>query len=101
MTLLYALGCIALLLFGVYYAYTQGKRKHESDHKGEEFNVRPKDEYEIEFKISFPLKDGGYRETSTMKINVTAESPQQAKKKLIIHVMSKVQVTVTSHKRIV
>lgn len=90
-----------LIMGALIFVYYKGMRKHQKDQKNDEFNVRPKDEYEIEFKISFPLKDGGYRETSTMKINVTAESPQQAKKKLITHVMSKVQVTVTSHKRIV
>jgi hypothetical protein len=96
-----ALVLIALVFLVLYYVYTQGKRKHENEVKGDDFNVRPKDEFEIEFKISFPLKNGEYRETSSMKINVTAESPQQAKKKVVDHVMSKVQVTVTNHRRII
>lgn len=60
-----------------------------------EMRVIPLDTFNIKFKISFPLKDGSYRETSLIRIEVPADSPGLAKRKLIKHVMSKVKVVIS------
>ena len=52
--------------------------------------------YQFHFRVSFPLSDGLYRETGVIKIDIPANNPEQAKRKLNRYVMKKVKTVVVS-----
>ena len=57
------------------------------------------DKYHFQYRISFPIGNGSYRETGTINVTIPADSPQEAKQKLIKFVRQKVQVTVIDVKQ--
>lgn len=57
------------------------------------------DKYNFQYRISFPMGNGSYRETGTINVTIPADSPQEAKQKLIKFVRQKVQVTVIDVKQ--
>ena len=57
------------------------------------------DKYHFQYRISFPMGNGSYRETGTINVTIPADSPTEAKLKLIKFVRQKVQVTVIDVKQ--
>lgn len=52
--------------------------------------------YNFQYRISFPLSNGSYRETGVINVMIPAKSKKEAKEKLNKFVKKKVQVTVIS-----
>lgn len=57
------------------------------------------DNYHFQYRISFPMGNGSYRETGIINVTIPADSPQEAKQKLIKFVRQKVQVTIIDVKQ--
>lgn len=52
--------------------------------------------YDFQFRISFPIGGGSYRETGSINVTIPANSKVEAKNKLKEFVLQKVQVTVVN-----
>jgi len=57
------------------------------------------DKYHFQYRISFPMSNGSYRETGTINVTIPADSATEAKQKLVKFVRQKIQVTVINIKQ--